>query len=97
MEATPEEVNKYRFSPRLIRSHRKSLGIRQRELAILAGVTAGGSLSRRMKRKQSWWRSQNLVAVLRENFWRRKALEIKEIREGGGCHENYRPKWKPQG
>ncbi len=41
LEATPEEVRKSRFSPRLIRSLRKSLGISQKELAILFGVTVG--------------------------------------------------------
>ncbi|MGD0918076.1 MAG: helix-turn-helix domain-containing protein [Thermodesulfobacteriota bacterium] len=39
--ATPEEVRISRFSPRLIRSLRKHLGISQKELAILAGVTVG--------------------------------------------------------
>ena len=41
LEATPEEVKKSRFSPALIRSLRGSLGISQKELAILAGVTVG--------------------------------------------------------
>ncbi len=41
LEATPEEVTKSRFSPRLIRSLRKSLGISQKELAILSGVSVG--------------------------------------------------------
>jgi DNA-binding transcriptional regulator YiaG len=41
VEATPEEVKISRFSPRLIRSLRKHLGITQRELAILTGVTVG--------------------------------------------------------
>jgi len=41
LEATPEEVKTSRFSPRLIRSLRRHLGITQRELAILAGVTVG--------------------------------------------------------
>ena len=41
LEATPEEVKESRFSPRLIRSLRKRLGITQKELAILAGVTIG--------------------------------------------------------
>jgi len=40
-EATPEEVKTSRFSPRLIRSLRRHLGITQRELATLAGVTVG--------------------------------------------------------
>lgn len=41
LEANPEEVRIARFSPRLIRSLRKHLGITQNELAILAGVTVG--------------------------------------------------------
>jgi len=41
LEAPPEEVKGSRFSPRLIRSLRKHLGITQKELAILAGVTVG--------------------------------------------------------
>ena len=43
LEAPPEEVKKSRFSPRLIRSLRKSLGITQKELAILTGVTVGAA------------------------------------------------------
>jgi len=41
LAATPEEVKKSRFSPALIRSLRKHLGISQKELATLAGVTVG--------------------------------------------------------
>jgi DNA-binding transcriptional regulator YiaG len=41
LEANPEEVKKSRFSPALIRSLRKNLGISQKELGILAGVTVG--------------------------------------------------------
>jgi DNA-binding transcriptional regulator YiaG len=41
LEATPDEVKKSRFSPRLIRSLRKRLGISQKEMATLAGVTVG--------------------------------------------------------
>lgn len=41
LEAAPEEVKFSRFSPRLIRSLRKHLGVTQKELAILAGVTVG--------------------------------------------------------
>jgi DNA-binding transcriptional regulator YiaG len=41
LAATPEEVKESRFSPRLIRSLRKHLGITQKELAILTGVTVG--------------------------------------------------------
>jgi DNA-binding transcriptional regulator YiaG len=41
LEANPEEVKKSRFSPRLIRSLRKHLGITQKEMALLTGVTVG--------------------------------------------------------
>ena len=40
-EVTPEDMKKARFSPRLIKSLRKHLGVSQREMAKLAGVTAG--------------------------------------------------------
>ena len=43
LKATPEEVNKSRLSPRLIKSLRKHLGITQKELAILLGVTVGAT------------------------------------------------------
>jgi DNA-binding transcriptional regulator YiaG len=41
LEAPPDEVQKSRFSPRLIRNLRKRLGITQKEMATLAGVTVG--------------------------------------------------------
>jgi len=41
LEAPLDEVKKSRFSPRLIRSLRKRLGVTQKEMASLAGVTVG--------------------------------------------------------
>jgi len=41
LEASPEEVKASRFSPRLFRSLRRHLGISQRELAVLVGVSVG--------------------------------------------------------
>jgi DNA-binding transcriptional regulator YiaG len=41
LTATPEEIKKARFSTRLIRALRKRLGLSQRELANLAGVSVG--------------------------------------------------------
>jgi len=41
LSASPEELEKARFSPRLILALRKRLGITQKELATLAGVTVG--------------------------------------------------------
>jgi DNA-binding transcriptional regulator YiaG len=43
LEAPPEEIKNSRFSPGLIQSLRKRLGITQKELAILAGVTVGAA------------------------------------------------------
>jgi DNA-binding transcriptional regulator YiaG len=41
LEVSPEELKKSRLSPRLIKTLRKKLGISQKELAILTGVTLG--------------------------------------------------------
>ena len=41
LAASPEELEKARFSPRLILALRKRLGITQKDLATLAGVTVG--------------------------------------------------------
>ena len=43
LEAPPEEIKQSRFSPRLLQSLRKKLGISQKELAILAGVSVGAA------------------------------------------------------
>jgi DNA-binding transcriptional regulator YiaG len=46
LAVSPEELKKSRFSPRLIKTLRKKLGITQKELAILVGVS--------MPAVQSW-------------------------------------------
>jgi len=43
LEAPPDEIKKSRFSPRLLQSLRKKLGISQKELAILTGVSLGAA------------------------------------------------------
>ncbi len=43
LEASPEEVKASRLSPGLIRSLRRHLGISQKELAVLAGVSVGAA------------------------------------------------------
>ena len=43
LEALPEEIKQSRFSPRLLQTLRKRLGISQKELAILAGVSVGAA------------------------------------------------------
>ena len=43
LEVPPEEIKQSRFSPRLLQSLRNRLGITQKELAILAGVSLGAA------------------------------------------------------
>jgi DNA-binding transcriptional regulator YiaG len=43
VSVSPQEVEKSRFSPRLLQILRRNLGITQKELAILSGVTVGAA------------------------------------------------------
>jgi DNA-binding transcriptional regulator YiaG len=43
LEASPEKIKASRFSPQLIRSLRRHLGLSQKELAILVGVSVGAA------------------------------------------------------
>jgi len=45
LEASPEEVKASRLNPERVRGLRKKLGLSQRELGILAGVTTGAVVS----------------------------------------------------
>jgi DNA-binding transcriptional regulator YiaG len=83
LEAPPEEVKESRFTPRLIRSLRKHLGITQKELAVLTGVTVGavhlwesGQFKPTMKKKAA-------MVALRKLGRRevRKLLESKETQK----------------
>ena len=81
VEATPEEVKTSRFSPRLIQSLRRHLGITQRDLAILAGVTVGaihqwesGIFVPRAQKKG--------VLVALRKLGRRKVKELLEEKKG---------------
>ncbi len=78
LEAPLEEVKESRFSPRLIRSLRRHLGITQKELAVLTGVTVGavhlwesGQFKPSMKKKA--------VMVALRKLGRR---EVKKLLEG---------------
>ena len=83
LEAPPEEVKESRFSPRLIRSLRRHLGITQKELAILTGVTVGaahlwesGQFKPSMKKKA--------VMVALRKLGRR---EVRKLLEGKGTQK----------
>jgi len=80
LEAPPEEVKESRFSPRLIRSLRRHLGITQKEMAVLTGVTVGavhlwesGQFKPSMKKKA--------VMVALRKLGRR---EVRKLLEGKG-------------
>ncbi len=80
LEAPPEEVKESRFSPRLIRSLRRHLGVTQKELAVLTGVTVGavhlwesGQFRPSMKKKA--------VMVALRKLGRR---EVRRLLEGKG-------------
>ena len=89
LEAAPEEVKVSRFSPRLIRSLRGHLGITQRELAILTGVTVGavhhwesGQFKPSMKKKA--------VMVALRKLGRREVRKLLEEKSSGKVKKTVR-------
>ena len=79
IEATPEEVKESRFSPRLIGSLRRHLGITQKELAILTGVTVGAAHLWEIGRFKPSMKKKAVMVALRKLSRRevRKLLEEK--------------------
>jgi DNA-binding transcriptional regulator YiaG len=80
LEAAPEEVKVSRFSPRLIRSLRGHLGISQKELAILTGVTVGAIHQWESGRFKPSMKKKAVMVALRKLGRRevRKLLEEKK-------------------
>ena len=78
LEAPPEEVKVSRFSPRLIRSLRGHLGITQKELAILTGVTVGAIHQWESGRFNPSLKKKAVMVALRK--LRRR--EVKKLLEG---------------
>ncbi|MGO8989170.1 MAG: helix-turn-helix domain-containing protein [bacterium] len=80
LEATPEEVKESRFSPRLIGSLRRHLGITQKELAILIGVTVGAAHLWEIGQFKPSMKKKAVMVALRKLGRRevRKLLEEKE-------------------
>ena len=82
LEAPMDEIKQSRFSPRLLQSLRKRLGISQRELAILAGVTIGAAhLWETGKFRPKGNKMSALVALRKLN--RRKVRELLNQKKGG--------------
>jgi len=80
LEATPEEVKESRFSPRLIGSLRRHLGITQKELAILTGVSVGAAHLWEIGKFKPSMKKKAVIVALRKLSRRevRKLLEEKE-------------------
>jgi DNA-binding transcriptional regulator YiaG len=91
LEAGQEEVKSARLSPRLIRSLRRHLGITQKELAVLAGVTIGavhqwesGQFKPSMKKKS--------VLVALRKLGRREARKLIESKKAPKAERKILPR-----
>lgn len=82
-EATPEEVKQSRFSPRLIRALRKHLGVTQKEMATLAGVTVGAIYQWEKGIFEPRGQKKGVLVALRKLGRRdvKKLLEEKKVKE----------------
>jgi DNA-binding transcriptional regulator YiaG len=85
LEAAPDEVKRSRFSPRLIRSLRKRLGITQKEMASLAGVTVGAIYQWEQGIFEPRGKKKGILVALRKlgrravrNLLEEKGHEVKE-------------------
>ena len=81
LEAAPEEVRVSRFSPRLIRSLRGHLGITQKELATLSGVSIGAVHQWEQGKFRPNEKNKAVMVALRKLGHRevRKVLEEKSL------------------
>jgi len=90
LQAAPEEVKVSRFSPRLIRSLRGHLGITQKELAILTGVTVGAvHLWESGQFKPSEKKKAVMVAL--RKLGRREVRKLVEKKSAGTVKQTVRP------
>jgi len=82
LKATPEEVKVARVSPRLIKALRKHLGVSQKELATLAGVTVGAVASWESGKFRPKQEKKGIFVALRKLSRRevRKLLEEKSTK-----------------
>jgi DNA-binding transcriptional regulator YiaG len=90
LEAAPEEVKVSRFSPRLIRSLRGHMGITQRELAILTGVTVGAVHLWECGQFKPSEKKKAVMVALRK-LGRREVRKLLEKKSAGGVKKTVRP------
>jgi DNA-binding transcriptional regulator YiaG len=89
IEATPEEVKESRFSPRLIGSLRRHLGITQKELAILTGVTVGAAHLWEIGRFKPSIKKKAVMVALRK-LSRREVRKLLEEKSSGKVKKTVR-------
>ena len=80
LKAPPEEVKMSRFSPRLIKSLRKRLGLSQREMASLGGVTVGAVYQWESGKFEPRGEKKSVLVALRK-LGRREARRLLETRK----------------
>lgn len=93
LEATPEEIKISRFSPRLIRSLRKRIGVTQKELATLCGVTVGAIHQWESGMFKPRGEKKGMIVALRK-LGRREVRKLLEERKGEVVEKTVR---KPRG
>ena len=91
LEASPEEMKKARFSPRLIKSLRKRLGVTQKEMALLAGVTVGAIFQWEKGIFEPRGEKKKVIVALRK-LRRREAKKLLEKRVRTAPEKPPRPK-----
>jgi DNA-binding transcriptional regulator YiaG len=82
LKASQEEVKASRFSPQLIRSLRRHLGISQKELAILAGVSLGAAHQWETGKFKPKDEKKRVLVALRK-LGRREARRLLEEKSAG--------------
>ncbi|RPJ02669.1 MAG: XRE family transcriptional regulator [Deltaproteobacteria bacterium] len=92
LEAPAEEVKKARFSPRLLMSLRKRLGVTQKEMAALTGVTVGAIYQWEKGIFEPRGEKKRVLVALRK-LGRREARKILE--EKGGVEKEPKDERKP--
>jgi DNA-binding transcriptional regulator YiaG len=86
LEATPDEVKASRFSPRLIRALRERLGLTQKEMATLAGVTIGAIFQWEKGIFEPRGQKKGVLVALRK-LGRREVRRLLEERRASGTEK----------
>lgn len=90
LKAPPEEVKMSRFSPRLIKSLRKRLGLSQREMASLGGVTVGAVYQWESGKFEPRGEKKAMLVALRK-LGRREARRLLEKKKATIEEKKVRP------